>query len=59
MPSLFRFLLVLLILTGIAYATMIALVMFVEPNPREMTIRVPKEKFNPPGRLAGGQVPRR
>lgn len=36
MPTLFRLLLVLAVLAGLAYAAMFALVAFVEPQPREM-----------------------
>lgn len=48
MPTLFRFLFILAVLAGMAYAGMVALVTFVEPTPREMTIRVPKAKFQNP-----------
>jgi hypothetical protein len=47
MPTLFRFLVTLAILGGIAYGAMFALVTFVEPNKGEMTVRIPAEKFNP------------
>ncbi len=45
MPTLFRFLFILAVLAGMTYAGMVALVTFVEPTPREMTIRIPKAKF--------------
>lgn len=41
MPSLIRFLIVLLFLAGIAYGGMIAMVAMVEPNQREVTVRIP------------------
>jgi len=47
MPSLIRFLVVLLVLAGLAGAAMTYLAFFVEPNTREMTIRVPSEKLAP------------
>ena len=45
MPSLFRFLLVIGIISGLAYAAMLALVTFVEPEQREMTQTVPAQKL--------------
>ena len=47
MPTLFRFVVILAILAGIAYGTMFALVMFVEPRKAEMSVRIPPEKLNP------------
>ena len=47
MPTLFRFVVTLAILAGIAYGTMFALVMFVEPKKAEMSVRIPQEKLNP------------
>lgn len=47
MPTLFRFLVTLAIIGGLAYGAMFALVTFVEPNKGEMTVRIPAEKFNP------------
>ena len=47
MPTLFRFVVILAILAGIAYGTMFALVMFVEPKKGEMSVRIPAEKLNP------------
>jgi hypothetical protein len=46
MPSLIRFLIVCAILGGIVYGAMFALANFVEPNPREMTLRIPAAKLN-------------
>jgi len=45
LPSLFRFLLVIGIIAGLAYAAMLALVTFVEPEQREMTQSVPAQKL--------------
>ena len=47
MPSLIRLLVVLGLIAGSVYAAMFALVMLVEPKPREMTIRVPSERLQP------------
>ena len=47
MPSLFRFLIALVVLAGLGVAAMYALANFVEPRPREMTIRVPQERLDP------------
>lgn len=47
MPSLIRFLMTLMVLAGLVYAGMFALTVFVEPNPREMTVRVPNDRLNP------------
>jgi hypothetical protein len=45
MPSLLKLLLALGILGGVAYATMWALVTFVDPKPREITVNVPPDRF--------------
>ncbi|ODT31040.1 MAG: histidine kinase [Kaistia sp. SCN 65-12] len=47
MPTLFRFVMTLLILAGIAYGVMFALVMFVEPRTAEITVRVPPARLDP------------
>lgn len=47
MPSLIRFLVTCAILAGLAYGAMFALAVFVEPEPREMTVRIPANKLNP------------
>lgn len=47
MPSLMRFLIALVVLAGLGAAAMYALATFVEPRPREMTIRVPQERLDP------------
>lgn len=52
MPSLIRLIIVLLFLAGIVYAGMIALIAFVEPTPKEVTIRIPAAEL-----LNGGQRP--
>jgi len=45
-PSLFRFLFICGILAAIAYGGMFALATMVEPETREMRVRVPSEKIN-------------
>jgi hypothetical protein len=45
-PTLIRFLLGLAILAGLVYAGMIALVTFVEPQPREITQTIPASRLN-------------
>lgn len=47
MPSFIRFLVVLAVIAGAVYGGMVALVTFVEPNPREMSVRVPNERLEP------------
>ncbi len=48
MPTLFRFLFILAAIAGVIYGSMVALVVLVEPKEREITIRVPSERLNPP-----------
>ena len=50
MLSLIRFLLVVAILTGLGFAATWALATFVEPNPREMSVTVPKDRLPQPAR---------
>jgi hypothetical protein len=45
MPSLFRFLVVVGILGGAAYAGVTALGKYVEPQPREITVNISPDKF--------------
>ena len=51
MPTLIRLVISLLFLAGLAYAGMFALVAFVEPTPKETTIRIPARE------LLGGGAP--
>lgn len=46
MPSLIKFLVVAGILAGLVYGGMIALVTFVEPQPREMIQMIPPARLN-------------
>jgi hypothetical protein len=45
-PSLLRFLFVVGILVGLVWGGMLALVTFVEPQPREMTQTIPPNRLN-------------
>ncbi len=45
MTSLARFLLILIALGGLVYGGLVALVVFVEPQPREMVVPVPPGRF--------------
>jgi hypothetical protein len=47
MPSLIRLLVVLGLIAGIIYGGMFALVMLVQPNQREMNVRIPNERLEP------------
>ncbi|WP_075997568.1 histidine kinase [Salaquimonas pukyongi] len=46
MPSLIRFVVFCGVLAGIAYGAAFALVHYVEPEPREVLVRVPANKLN-------------
>ncbi|MDB5571765.1 MAG: Histidine kinase [Hyphomicrobiales bacterium] len=46
MPSLIRFLVFVGALAGLAFGGMLALTMFVEPQPREMSQPLPANKLN-------------
>ncbi|MAW87959.1 MAG: histidine kinase [Phyllobacteriaceae bacterium] len=45
MPTLFRFLVTIGILAGLAYGGMFALATFVKPNKGEMQVRIPAERL--------------
>jgi hypothetical protein len=45
MPSLFRFLLVVGLLGGLAYGGVYSLARFVEPQPREIVITIPPDNL--------------
>jgi hypothetical protein len=45
MPSLFRVLVVVGVISGIAYGVMQALVTFVDPKTREISVSVPQDRF--------------
>ena len=47
MPSLIRLLVVLGIIAAIVYGGMVALVISVEPNAREMTVRISNDRLQP------------
>ncbi len=46
MPSLIKFLMLAGILAGLVYGGMVALVTFVEPQPREMIQMIPPARLN-------------
>jgi hypothetical protein len=48
MPSLIRLLVFCGVVAGLIYGAMFALVLFVEPKPREITVRVPTERLDAP-----------
>ena len=51
MPTLVRFLVVLIVLAAIGLAGMFYLANFVEPNTREMTVKVPAARAAAEGRM--------
>lgn len=48
MPTLTKFILVAGILAGLGYGALYWLANYVEPQPREITIRVPSDRFREP-----------
>lgn len=48
MPTLFRFLAIVAVIVGVVYGAMLALAYLVEPNDRDVTVRIPSERLNPP-----------
>lgn len=46
MPTLVRFLSICAVIAALVYGTMIALVTFVQPVERDVTIRVPADRVN-------------
>lgn len=57
MPTLFRFLSVVIVLAGLAGAAVVYLAYFVEPNTREMTVRIPPGRLMPGGEPQEVQLP--
>jgi hypothetical protein len=45
MPSLVRFVVAVCVLCGLIYGAMLALVTFVQPKPREITVTVSPDRF--------------
>ncbi len=45
MPTVFRFLIIVAVLAGIAFAGMFALATLIEPQPREMTVTIPSSRL--------------
>jgi hypothetical protein len=55
MPSLIRLIIFLLFLVGIGYGAMFALVAFVEPTQKEVTVRIPtRDLLGEPTRIPVG-----
>jgi hypothetical protein len=50
MPSLFRFLVLVGLLGGLAYAAVFSLATFVQYKPREISVTIPQDKFLKPQR---------
>ncbi len=46
MPTLFRFLIVVGIIAGMVYAGIAALATLVKPEPREISVTVPQDRFH-------------
>jgi hypothetical protein len=46
-PSLIRFIVIIGILAGLVYGGMFALATMVEPEEREMRVKIPSKKLNP------------
>ena len=45
MPTLFRFLIFVAMIGGLIYGGIFALATFVDPEPREITVTIPPDKF--------------
>jgi hypothetical protein len=45
LPTLFRFLVIIAILGGLIWGGMIALVTYVDPEPREITVTIPPQRL--------------
>ena len=52
MPTLIRLIITLLFLAGLVYVGMFALVVYVQPTPKQVSIRIPARDL-----LAGGNAP--
>lgn len=53
MPTLFRFLTVLALIAAVICGSMVALAVLVVPREREVNVRIPSERLNPPSEPAG------
>lgn len=47
MPTLFRFVTILLVLAALGFSGMLALAYLVEPEPRDMSVQVPPARLQP------------
>lgn len=52
MPSLFRFLLTLIVLGGLVYLGMLALVTFIHPQPHQIIEPIPAARLNKPAAVS-------
>jgi hypothetical protein len=59
MPTLIRLVITLLFLVGLVYVGMFALVAYVEPKPKQVTIRIPTRDLlgDPAAPTLGGATP--
>ncbi|MGG2477197.1 histidine kinase [Rhizobium sp. BR5] len=57
MPTLFRFTMILATIAGLIYGGMVLLVLFVKPRDREVTVRIPSERLNPPSTEPARRTP--
>lgn len=57
MPTLFRFTMILATIAGLVYGGMVLLVMVVQPRDREVTVRIPSERLNPPATEPARRTP--
>lgn len=56
MPSLIRFLVFCAVVAGLVYGGMFALVLYVKPKPREITVRVPITQSAAPQDLSAARA---
>lgn len=57
MPTLFRFTMILATIAGLIYGGMVLLVLVVKPRDREVTVRIPSERLNPPSTEPARRTP--
>jgi len=50
MPTLFRFLFVVGVIAAMIYGGMVALALLVQPQPREISVTIPQDRFAKPQR---------
>ncbi|QCI64659.1 histidine kinase [Phreatobacter stygius] len=47
MPTLMRFLTIMVVLGGLVFASMLAFAYLVDPEPRDMTVTIPANRLQP------------